>query len=114
MNEKLNEVLRDALGSLTDEQKEKVKGCQDGESLVKALSELGVELPDDLLDDVAGGLIYRVHEHIYRHGKDEIGKVLGYLVVNDADIDEGFEVVSEADAIALADKLGWKNNIEDL
>ena len=47
--------LSELFASLTDEQKERVRVCKDGRSLAKTLEELGVELPDTLLDEVAGG-----------------------------------------------------------
>ena len=53
---KLNKSLERVIASLTEEQKEKVKACKDMNELVALLGELGVELPDELLDDVGGGL----------------------------------------------------------
>ena len=40
---------------LTDEQKEKVKACKSPDEIIALLGEMGVELPDKLLDAVAGG-----------------------------------------------------------
>ena len=74
----------------------------------------GETLRDEELDAVAGGVIYREHEHIYRNGQEQIGKVLGYLVANDDDVDESFELTNEADAVALADKLDWQKEIIDI
>lgn len=54
-DKKLNDLLRDIWDSLTDEQKEKAKACKDVNELTKCLSEMGVELPDELLDAAAGG-----------------------------------------------------------
>ena len=87
--------------------------CKDMNELTALLNEAGVPLPDELLDGVAGGVIYRVHEHIYRNNREEIGKVTGYIVVNDAASDEGVEVNTEADAKWLAGKFGWSEEIVD-
>ena len=54
-NKKLNELLTSALASLTDEQKEKAKACKTAKELLDFLTEAGTELPDELLDKVAGG-----------------------------------------------------------
>ncbi len=53
---KRNESLERVIASLTEEQQEKVKACKDMDELTALLGELGVELPDELLDDVGGGL----------------------------------------------------------
>ena len=53
---KLNELLNKALASLTEEQKEKAKACRTAKELLDLLAEAGVELPDDALDKVAGGV----------------------------------------------------------
>ena len=55
-NNKRNESLERVIASLTEEQKEKVAACKDMNELTALLGELGVELPDELLDDVGGGL----------------------------------------------------------
>ena len=54
-NNKRNESLERVIASLTEEQKEKVAACKDTNELTALLGELGVELPDELLDDVGGG-----------------------------------------------------------
>ncbi len=57
-NEKLSEQMIKVLNSLTDEQKEKAKACKDMNELTALLGQMGVELPDELLDAVAGGYIH--------------------------------------------------------
>ncbi len=52
---KLNEAIREMWDSLTDEQKEKAKACQSMDELMALASRSGVELPDELLEKVAGG-----------------------------------------------------------
>lgn len=47
-NRNLSEQMAEVLNGLTDEQKEKAMAC-------KTAGELGVALPDELLDEVAGG-----------------------------------------------------------
>ena len=54
-NQKPNELLKGIFDSLTDEQKEKETTCKNSDELNTCLGELGVALPDELLDTVAGG-----------------------------------------------------------
>ena len=54
---KLNEQLNKALAFLTEEQKEKAKACKTAKELLDYLSAEGVELPDEALDKVAGGIV---------------------------------------------------------
>ena len=55
-NNKLGEILERVVASLTEEQKQKALACETVDQLVALLGDLGVELPDELLDDVGGGL----------------------------------------------------------
>ena len=57
-NEKLSEQMTKVLNGLTDEQKEKAKACKDMNELTALLGQMGVELPDELLDAVAGGYVH--------------------------------------------------------
>lgn len=56
IDSKLQEALKGFWESLTDEQKEKAKGCKNLKELTALLGGMGVALPDELLDEVAGGL----------------------------------------------------------
>ena len=58
-NEELNEVLLKLWDSLTDEQKEKAKACKTADELIKFAGEEAIELPDEMLDQVASGHIYK-------------------------------------------------------
>ncbi len=51
----LNEALAGMWDSLTEEQKEKAKACKSMDELTALAGSMGVELPDELLDSVAGG-----------------------------------------------------------
>ncbi len=51
----LNEALKGMWDSLTDEQREKAKACKSMDELTALAGKLGVELPDETLDKVAGG-----------------------------------------------------------
>lgn len=55
MNERLDKVLEGIWESLTDEQKEKAKACKTVEELTLLAGKEGVELPDEMLEKVAGG-----------------------------------------------------------
>ncbi|MBE7008752.1 MAG: hypothetical protein E7422_06410 [Ruminococcaceae bacterium] len=54
---KLEEALKGIWDSLTDEQKEKAKACKTLDELAALAGKEGVELPDELLDAVAGGYV---------------------------------------------------------
>ena len=51
----LNKVLAEIWDSLTDEQKEKAKQCGSIDELTALAGEMGFELPDEMLEAVAGG-----------------------------------------------------------
>ena len=74
-NEKLNEMIKGVWESLTDEQKEKAKACKSPDELIKLAGEEGIELPDELLDTVAGGALVKITDkyglvtwNVYRNG----------------------------------------------
>lgn len=54
-DKKLCEMFNKVLDSLTDEQKEKAKDCNNVKELCDVLSKMGVALPDELLEAVSGG-----------------------------------------------------------
>ena len=54
--------IKEAINTLTDEQKKQLAACKSPEELTVRLGELGVELPDELLDAVAGGAYYQYNE----------------------------------------------------
>ena len=56
MNEKMKEALKNIYDNLTDEQKEKAKACKTNEELMDFAGKEGIELPDDLVESVSGGL----------------------------------------------------------
>ena len=55
MDEKMNDVLKGIYDSLTEEQKEKVKNLKTVEEMTEFAAKEGIEIPDDVLDAVAGG-----------------------------------------------------------
>jgi len=57
---KMSELLKGVYDSLTDEQKEKVKGCKTLDEFLALAGKEGVELPDELLDAASGGIVYRL------------------------------------------------------
>ena len=54
--EELIELLVETGKDLTDAQKEKVKTCETIDELIAFVNEGGIELPDEVLDMVAGGV----------------------------------------------------------
>ena len=56
LDPKLAEALKGIWESLTDEQKEKAKACKTPDELTAFAGREGVELPDDELDKVSGGV----------------------------------------------------------
>ena len=59
MNEKMNDVLKGIYESLTEEQKEKAKDLKTVEEMTEFAAKEGIELPDEMLDSVAGGWAQR-------------------------------------------------------
>ncbi len=59
MDDKLNETLKGIWDSLTDEQKEQAKACETLDELAALAASAGIELPDEALDAVAGGYIFK-------------------------------------------------------
>ena len=55
MDEKLNAALDGIYDSLTDEQKKKADNCKTLDELKLIAGKEGIELPDEVLDTVAGG-----------------------------------------------------------
>ncbi len=56
MDEKMNAALKGIYDSLTDEQKAKAKACKTMDELAALAGKEGIELPDEALDQVAGGV----------------------------------------------------------
>ncbi len=51
----LNTALKELWSGLTEEQKEKAKQCKNMDELTELAAKFGVELPDEMLETVAGG-----------------------------------------------------------
>ena len=58
MDEKMKEAMKDIYENLTDEQKEKAKACKNSDELMKLAGEWGIELPDEVLGAIAGGVTW--------------------------------------------------------
>ncbi len=56
LDPKLQAALKGVYDSLTDEQKAKAKACKTMEELTELAGKEGIELPDEALDQVAGGI----------------------------------------------------------
>ena len=78
MDEKLKKELLEIYDSLSDEQREKAKECKTMEEVSDFAAEEGIELPDEMLDDVAGGYLYRNHDDLrWEVIDDKTGDVRG-------------------------------------
>ena len=55
----MNEVIKDIYEKLNDEQKKKVDACKSEDELMELFSEWDMELPDDLVEAVGGGIYTR-------------------------------------------------------
>ena len=56
---KITEALHGVYDSLTDEQKEKAKACKSAEEVMQLAADEGIELPDEMLEAVSGGYLFR-------------------------------------------------------
>ena len=73
-NDGILELLKAAWDSLTEEQKAKAKECKTAEELLQLAASEGIELPDEMLDKVAGGFFPTAEEYHERFEGTE-----GYL-----------------------------------
>ena len=55
MDDKLNAALKGVYDNLSDELKEKAKACKTMDELTALAAKEGIELPDEVLEGVAGG-----------------------------------------------------------
>jgi hypothetical protein len=102
LDPKLAEALEGIWDSLTDEQKEKAKACETLDELTALAGKEGVELPDELLDAVAGGFVYWNREtKKWEVIRDKDGKVL----------DNGARNKPDAQGIAL---FCWRQSKKEL
>ena len=65
MKVKLNDIFTGAWSFLTDEQKAKAKACKTVEELSVFAKQAGVELPDELMEAVSGGVQWQSVELEY-------------------------------------------------
>ena len=92
---KLNELFGGIWETLTEEQKEKAKACKTVDELVNLAGEEGIELPDEIMDAVAGGYIFKARE-----------VENGYEVINDTTGDVMASGLTRAEARSKAEELG--------
>ena len=68
MNETMKKAMAGIYANLTDEQKEQAKKCKTMDEMMLLAGEWGIELPDEMLDAVAGGS-HIEHEHCPHYGQ---------------------------------------------
>ncbi len=54
-NKNINETLKKIWDGLTDDQRARAKECKNMDELTELAAKFGVELPDEMLETVAGG-----------------------------------------------------------
>ena len=80
--DKLGQELLSIYDSLTDEQKAAAKECKSQEELLEFAAKERIELPEEILDAVAGGYIFLGHDADYLHSSyvevinDKTGEVM--------------------------------------
>ena len=105
----MKDILKELWGSLTDEQKEKAKACKTSDELMKLAGEEGIELPDEVLDAVAGGYIFRS----FLYEDDNYSRTSSYqkqyVVIDDntGEVVKGFLMDYEAVKVAKERGLSW-------
>lgn len=105
MDNKLEESVKSLWGSLTDEQREKAKQCKTVEELTELAAKESVELPDEVVDAVAGGYVHKTSDgrfevindksgasmktddYLYQARGDAIGLGQRIKVINDKQLD---------------------------
>ncbi len=90
-----NEAIKKFWTSLSGEQRERAKSCKSIDELMSFAGEEGVELPDELLDAVAGGYVYNTENGLW-------------LVINDLTGEVMQGSGRQLDAIICANHLGQK------
>ena len=83
MDEKTKEKFDKFCAELTDEQKEKLQKCNSLDQFVELLGKEGIEIPDELLDGVAGGTVSAeslesIERTLRKSGLS--GETIGYLM----------------------------------
>ncbi|MBO4429540.1 MAG: hypothetical protein J5832_06255 [Clostridia bacterium] len=87
MDEKTKEALKTIFEKLTDEQKEKAKSCKTMNEFLEFAGSEGIELPDVILDSVAGGktIDWTPVELTYSDSNPKAGKKKDYPEVSSVD-----------------------------
>ena len=93
----VQEMITEVIESLNDEQKARLAECKTAEELIAFAGKEGIELPDELLDSVAGGYIYSING--------------GYDIVKDSDGSLMGHVNSRGEAEYLAERWGQSKNV---
>ena len=109
-NNQLNETLTGIWETLTDEQKERARACTTTEELLAFAGAEKIELPDELLEQAAGGWLHYnfdtgEYEILNDKTTEAMDRVKGYYDARDRAIELGqsAEKVYEADLQALRD-----------
>ena len=74
-NEKLTELYKGVLDSLTDEQREKALACNTPDEFIALASKEGFELPDEVIETVSAGYIFKNGSGQYEVIDDTTGDV---------------------------------------
>ncbi len=59
MDEKMKATIKGFYDNLSDDLKEKVKACKTMEEVMELAAKEGIELPDEVVEDISGGWDWR-------------------------------------------------------
>ena len=106
---KLQEALKGIWNSLNDEQKEKAKACKSMDELTTLAGKESIELPDELLDAVAGGFIYRDSSDGRWYVVDSNGKGYGGAYFDKSDAEHAaMRYGQSTDQVSEAQVAKWR------
>ena len=104
LDPKLEEALKGIWESLTGEQREKAKACKTLDELIALAGKECIELPDELLDAVAGGYLH--HLDWDREKRNSFWEVIDDKTGEVKGRDHAYQAAAE-----MAEQMGQSTNI---
>ena len=75
-DQKMKEAMKNIIDKLSAEQREKAMACENLDEFMKLAGEWGLELPDEIVEAVSGGYIYKVYPDMWKVINDYCGSVM--------------------------------------